>query len=149
MQACTTVSISKVTLYLYTDFTQNDWLYHKWLTIEKWDILHSYAEYSIMLGMIRALHTYYARKDTVLMLSVHWSHVEEKNKYKYLLASLKTGFPLCHWSIFSSVYPLDAGKILVNLHALGGFRNDISGSQDFSLSKSPLQSIRRGSQESK
>ncbi len=80
MQGCTTVSISKVTLYLYTDFTQNDWLYHQCLTMEEWHILHAYAEYCIMLGMILALHEY-ARKDTVFMLSVRLKgHVEVKKK---------------------------------------------------------------------
>jgi hypothetical protein len=57
--------------------------------MEEWHILHVYAEYCIMLGMILSLHEY-ARKDTVLMLSVRWKgYVEVKNKYKYLLASLK------------------------------------------------------------
>ncbi len=65
-------------------------------------------------------------------------------KEKILLAFMKTftnsmnwfgsrinfcnGFPLCHWSIFSSVHPLlDEGKICGNnWHVLVGFRYDFS-----------------------
>ncbi len=65
--------------------------------------------------------------------------VEEKNKYKTMLVSLKTvinscvglvrkphhdfcaGLPLCHWLIFSCVHrSLDAGKIQVGLIELVG-----------------------------
>jgi hypothetical protein len=42
-----------------------------------------------------------------------------------------TGFPLCHWLIFSGVQlSLDAGKIRVNVNVLGGLRYDISGPQE-------------------